>query len=124
MAMAGVLGGPHFFELSSASISADSHMRYLSGLLLGIGILALSIIPHVERHAERMGALTLVVFVGGLSRLWSLIEVGQPNSVMTAARFVELLLTPALCFWVWRVARLSAATGQSRAQPALHPAPR
>ena len=112
--LSGVVEGPHFFQLS-ASVTADSHMRYLSGLLLGIGILALTVIPHVETHAERMAALTLIVFVGGLSCLWSLIEVGQPNGVMSAALFVELLLTPALYFWVRRVARISAAIPQSDA---------
>jgi hypothetical protein len=118
--LAGVITGPAFFQIA-ASVSADSHMRYLSGLLLGIGILALTVIPHVERHTERMGALTLIVFVGGLSRLWALLLVGKPNAVMTAALFVELLLTPALFLWVRRVAKLSAETPQSAAPPDPHP---
>jgi hypothetical protein len=117
--LAGVVDGLKFFQVV-ANASADSHMRYLSGLLLGIGVLAVTIIPHVEKHAERMAILTLIVFIGGLSRLWSLIEVGEPNMTMTAALFVELLLTPSLYLWTRRVARISAETPQSPEQPGLH----
>jgi hypothetical protein len=102
--LAGVRLGPAFFDIT-ASISADSHMRYLSGLLLGIGVLVWAIIPNVERRGHALGALTLIVAIGGLSRLYSLITVGQPNTVMTCALFVELMLTPALYLWQRRVAR-------------------
>lgn len=116
---AGVVEGLKFVQVV-ANASADSHMRYLSGLLLGIGILAVSIIPNVEKHTERMAALTLIVFVGGLSRVWSLVEVGQPNTSMMAAFFVELLLTPSLYLWVRHLARLSAETPQSAAPRGPH----
>jgi hypothetical protein len=110
--VAGVWQGPAFFHLG-AGVTADSHMRYLSGLRLGIGVLVLTVIPRVEHHRERMAALTLIVFIGGLSRLWSLIGVGQPNIEMTCALSVELLLTPVVYFWVRRIARISAASPQS-----------
>jgi hypothetical protein len=99
-------------------------MRYLSGLLLGIGVLVWTIIPKIEKRGEALGALTLIVAVGGLSRLWSLIAVGQPNTVMTCALFVELGLTPALYLWQRRVARgvtRRAATPLSGRQPMLDP---
>jgi hypothetical protein len=120
---AGVFEGPKFLQVV-ANISADSHMRYLSGLLLGIGILAVTIIPNVEKHTERMAALTLIVFVGGLSRVWSLIEVGHPNTSMTAAFFVELVLTPSLYLWARRVARLNAEMPQSAEPQGPHLVPR
>jgi Domain of unknown function (DUF4345) len=105
--LSGVVLGPRFFEVA-ASTSADSHMRYLSGLLLGIGFIVWWVIPRVEKPSEAFATLTAIVFVGGLSRLWSLIHVGQPNGVMSIAVFVELGLTPALYFWHRRVVRLSA----------------
>jgi len=114
--LSGVLNGPSFFDVS-AGVSADSHMRYLSGLLLGIGVQALTIVPHVERHAGRMGALTLIVFVGGISRLYSLAVVGGPDITMTLALFVELLITPALFVWVRRVSRFNLETQRSGAPP-------
>jgi hypothetical protein len=121
--LAGVLQGPKFFQLF-ASVTADSHMRYLSGLLLGIGVLVWTIIPKVEKRGEALGALTLIVAVGGLSRLYSLITVGQPNTVMTCALFVELGVTPALYLWQRRVARCATrqpATPLSPRQPILGP---
>jgi hypothetical protein len=102
--LAGVIQGPAFFHLA-APVSADSHMRYLSGLLLGIGVLVWAIIPNVEKRGEALGALVLIVAIGGLSRLWSLLTVGQPDAVMTCALFIELGLTPALYLWQRRVAR-------------------
>lgn len=101
--LAGVLEGPQFFRLV-ASVPVDSHMRYLSGLLLGIGVIVWILIPHIERRGEAFATITLIVFVGGLSRLWSLVHVGQPNTVMTCALFVELGLTPALYLWQRRLA--------------------
>lgn len=118
--LSGVVDGPKFFAVV-ANATADSHMRYLSGLLLGIGILAVTAIPSVEKHAERMAAITLIVFVGGLSRLWSLVEVGQPNVTMTAALFVELLITPSLYLWTRRLALLNAETPQSAGPRGPHP---
>jgi hypothetical protein len=105
--LAGVWTGPAFYHLS-ASVSADSHMRYLSGLLLGIGFAVWWVIPRVEKSSEVFATVTAIVFVGGLSRLWSLIQAGEPNGVMSSALFVELGLTPALFFWHRRIVRLSA----------------
>ena len=105
--LSGIWKGPEFYDLV-ASVSADSHMRYLSGLLLGIGLVVWWIIPRVEKPSEAFATVTAIVFVGGLSRLWSLIHVGEPNGVMSTAVFVELGLTPALYFWHRRVVRLSA----------------
>jgi hypothetical protein len=115
--LAGIWTGPHFYDLT-ASISADSHMRYLSGLLFGLGIVVWWIIPRVEKPSEAFGTLTAIVFVGGLARLWSLLHVGVPNGVMSSALFVELGLTPVLFFWHRRIARLSAdrVTPQFRAR--------
>jgi hypothetical protein len=102
--LSGIWQGPEFYHVT-VSTSADSHMRYLSGLLFGIGILVWWIIPRVEKPSEAFGALTAIVFVGGLSRLWSRIHVGGADGAMTAALFVELLLTPALYLWHRRIMR-------------------
>jgi hypothetical protein len=122
--LAGVLQGPQFFNLA-APVSVDSHMRYLSGLLLGIGLLVWAIIPKVEKRGDALGALTLIVAVGGLSRLYSLVTVGQPDVVMICALFVELGVTPGLYLWQRHVARgftqPRAAIPLSPRQPTLGP---
>jgi hypothetical protein len=112
--IAGMLVGPRMLgSVVIASGDLDSHFRYLSGLLLGIGIGYASTIPRIETHGRRFRLLTGIVLVGGLSRLLSLAIVGVPSPSIVAALVMELLVTPALAFWQWRVARL--ANGARRA---------
>lgn len=96
----GMLNGPTVWPAD-----ADSHFRYLSGLLLAIGLIFLASVPGIERHGGRVRLLTLLVVLGGLARLLSLLAVGQPSPVMLAALAMELAVTPALAVWQARVAR-------------------
>ena len=88
------------------SITGDSHYRYLSGLLLGIGLVFWSGIPGVERKGGRIGALTLVVVAGGLGRLVGLAMSGVPDLPMLLAFGMELVVTPLVGLWQIRVAKL------------------
>ncbi len=88
------------------SVSTDSHFRYLSGLLLGIGLAFWSTVPAIERRTGRVRILTAIVFVGGLGRLLALATVGVPSAPMLAGLVMELGVTPLLCLWQARVARL------------------
>ncbi|KMO43371.1 membrane protein [Methylobacterium variabile] len=92
------LGGGH------VEVSTDSHFRYLSGLLLGIGLLFWSTIPAIETKASLFRFLTMVVVLGGLSRLLGLWLTGVPSLTMLAALGMELVVTPVLCLWQVRVA--------------------
>jgi hypothetical protein len=96
--------------VGSASIGAgdlDSHFRYLSGLLLAVGIGFVSTIPRIETHGGRFRLLTGIVVVGGIGRLASLLAAGPPSSMMIAALGMELLVTPGLAIWQSRVAHRS-----------------
>jgi hypothetical protein len=86
----------------------DNHFRYLSGLLLGLGLLAWSLIPAIERRTAVFRALTFVVFTGGLGRLYAFYVMGDPGP-MRWALLMELGVTPALCLWQARVASPSPA---------------
>jgi len=104
---AGVTGialGPAMVDAGAVPIGADSHFRYLSGLLLGIGIGFVTTIPRIERRTARVRLLAALVVTGGLGRLWSLIALGAPNKSMLAALVMELGVTPALALWQARVA--------------------
>ena len=92
---------------------ADSHMRYLSGLLLAIGFVYWSCVPAVERRGGVIRLLTALVITGGLARLAGLIFVGDPGS-MRFALIMELIVAPVLCLWQARLARRLDA----RADPA------
>ena len=87
------------------SASLDSHYRYLSGLLLGIGLLFWSAIPRIDQKGELVRALTVAVVIGGIGRALSLYQTGLPSAVMRLALIMELVVTPVLCLWQWRLAR-------------------
>jgi hypothetical protein len=105
--LGGIAAGPQFADQGAgpaATISLDSHFRYLSGLLLAIGFGFASTIPAIETHAARIRLLTFIVFIGGLARLWSLNAAGVPPTPMAFGLAMELIITPILCLWQARVA--------------------
>jgi hypothetical protein len=80
-------------------------MRYLSGLLFGIGIAFLSTIPEIEAQGARFRLLTFIVVTGGFARLIGCILNGLPGPIMVFALFMELVATPILCFWQWKLTK-------------------
>ena len=74
--------------------------RRLYLLILAIGLIFWMMIPTIERRGALVRALTLVVFIGGLGRALSLLEVGEPGSIgMRLALAMELVVTPLICLW-------------------------
>lgn len=96
----GVLGG---FD-SGVSLSSG-HARYLSGLLLGIGLTFWWIIPTIERRGEVVRALAAIVVIGGLARLWLAISQDAWRLANAAPLAMELIVTPLIALWRERVDR-------------------
>ena len=92
----------------AVSISAESHFRFLSGLLLGIGLCFWSTLPAIEAKTNRFRLLTLLIVIGGLGRLVGLGLTGLPSLFMIGGLIMELIVTPVLCLWQTRVANLYA----------------
>lgn len=92
----------------AVSISAESHFRFMSGLLLGIGVCFWSALPGIEAHTGRFRLLTLLIVIGGLGRLVGLGLTGLPSLFMIGGLVVELVVAPVLCLWQTRVANLYA----------------
>jgi hypothetical protein len=107
--LAGGIGGASFpgwlDETSFDGRALDSHVRYLSGLLLGIGVAFLAAVPNIEKHRPRFTLLTLIVAAGGLARLAGVAVSGPPHRGMLFALAMELIVTPLLWAWQRRVAR-------------------
>ncbi len=101
---AGVLLGP---GMTGAvwDAASDSHFRYLSGLLLGIGLAFWSCIPGLPNQTGRFRLLSAIVVLGGLGRLLAVPLHGWPGMPMGAALFLELVVVPLLCRWQTRLAR-------------------
>lgn len=102
----GALSGAGFMGADLAG-DVDGHFRYLSGLLLGIGLGFWSAVPRIERMGGRVRLLTLIVVAGGLARALGLAITGDASGSTVFALAMELLVTPAICLWQARVARLS-----------------
>ncbi len=87
----------------STSLSLDSHVRYLSGLLFGIGAIFWWMIARIEQHRTLVRVLTLMIFSGGLARLFSALFMGAPSLSMQLAIGMEIGVTPLLCLWQGRI---------------------
>lgn len=87
-------------------VDLDSHYRYLSGILLGIGLVFLASIPRIETKETVFRTLGAVIVLGGLARTWSLVEVGVPGPGHQFGLVMELLVVPLIVIWQGRVARL------------------
>jgi hypothetical protein len=106
--LAGVLDGPRMLHGASAGApDLESHFRYLSGLLLGIGIAYMATIRSIERHSSLFLALSGVVIVGGLSRLAFAVGHGGQTLSHQLALVMELVVVPALLLWQRRIAAIA-----------------
>ena len=83
---------------------ADSHARYLSGLLLGVGLTFWWTIPAIERRGAVVRTLAFVVLIGGLARLGGVVQHGATWS-SGLPLVMELGVTPLLALWRERVER-------------------
>lgn len=99
-----ILGGAVTGE-SPVGPSLDSNVRYLSGLLVGIGLAFWEAIPAIEVRTRRIQLLTLIVVLGGIFRLIGIVFVAVPSGAMLFGLVMELGVTPLICLWQARVAR-------------------
>ena len=102
---AGVWEGPAMAGMSSTNTDLNSHFRYLSGLLLGIGFASMFCAAAIERRAPLFRALGLIVVTGGFGRLLGAILDGLPSGAHRFGLVMELVVVPALLFWLTRVER-------------------
>jgi len=100
----GVCLGLAMVEIAASPASADAHFRYLSGLLLGIGLGFLSTVPQIETRSARFRLLAAIVVIGGLGRLLSVALDGAADASTLFALAMELVVTPTLALWQRRVA--------------------
>lgn len=100
----GIWRGTSWLDDTGADL--DSHFRYLSGLLLGIGLAFAMCIPRVETNTVIVRLLTLIVIAGGVGRAIGF-KHAVPSAGMCAALVMELVIAPLLCLWQSRIASRS-----------------
>jgi Domain of unknown function (DUF4345) len=107
---AGVWAGPRMIkQVAAGTPDLDSHFRYLSGLLLGIGLAFATMIPSIERQKRLFTTLGCIVIVGGAGRLLSAFREGFPAGAHCYALAMELIVMPLLILWQRRVADQASA---------------
>ena len=100
---AGALTGAGFLG-EAAGPATGSHLRYLSGLLLGLGLVAAWCAGDLRRRGAVFTALCGLVALGGAARLLGLVLEGVPPWPHVLALGMELGVVPGL--WLWaRAAR-------------------
>src|SRR3954468_21424523 len=67
----GVWQGLAMLGIAEPAAAAESHFRYLSGLLLGIGLCFVAMVPRIEFRCAGFRLLAIVVVIGGSRRLLS-----------------------------------------------------
>ncbi len=98
---AGALTGAGFLG-EPAGPATGSHLRYLSGVLLGLGLVAAWCAADLARRAAVFHALCLVVVLGGVARLGGLVAEGTPPLPHLLALGMELGVVPTLLAWSLR----------------------
>jgi hypothetical protein len=102
----GIVSGPAFTGVAAPwPTDLDSHMRFLSGVFLAIGIAWYSCIPGIEAKTRRFRLLAALTVCGGLARLASAFIAGAPSAGHRFGLVVELLIVPLLVLWQARIAR-------------------
>lgn len=110
--LAGVLTGMEILGHADIDAGTDSQFRFLSGLLLAIGVGFWSCIPRIEFRAGRFRLLTMLIFVGGLARLFAASQAaGTPPLAALGALVMELVVTPLLCLWQASIAERRGGIG-------------
>ena len=102
----GAAGGLHL-----ADAAAASQGRYLSGLLIGVGLCFWGCVPTIERRGAEIRMLALIVVVGGLARLAGVLVTGAAPLSVVLPLVMELGVTPLVALWRERVERRLRAPG-------------
>ena len=104
MASLGLMGSNTFFTVTDplAFNVQDSHVRFVGGVWLGIGLIFLAASVWPKRMSTPVLVGCGLIFIGGWSRLS-----GHDLSLVFGPRLVgslgaELIGVPVLALWVWR----------------------
>jgi hypothetical protein len=93
--------------------ATGSHLRYLSGLLLGMGVCAFWCAGDLRQRGGLFSALCAIFVLGGAARALGVAVEGVPPWPHRLALGMELGVVPAL--WAWHRRRAAGPASQSRA---------
>lgn len=98
-AVTGVLNGAAGLNGGTATTAAlDNQLRYLSAFYMILFFFIWWVIPQVEKQTGIFRLVILALFLGGLARLYSYLNVGPPPPLMIIGMVLELG-SPVLAVW-------------------------
>ena len=104
--LAGIVLGPSFLATDAPwSADLDSHMRFLSGVFLIVGLAYWSCLKDLRATSARFRLLGLATVIGGLARLYSVSQAGWPSAGHQIGLVTELVVVPLLLLWHYRLMR-------------------
>jgi predicted MFS family arabinose efflux permease len=101
--LAGVAWGVQFISPAD-NPAIDGIVRFLSGVLLAVGVQYWISIPHIEKHQVQFSVLTFILVFGALARLTALFFGGVPAMGTVFIAVVALVYVPLLWMWQRRLA--------------------
>lgn len=107
-------GAERFLPPDAVVAELDHQLRYLAGYYGGVALVIWYVIPHIERHGALVTFVAGSVFLGGIARLVSVLDVGAATPVEYALVALELAM-PSLILWQRRLAVTAAATTEGSA---------
>ncbi len=100
-----VLGTGRWMPANMIIPDFDSHYRYIAGYYLSLGFLGLWMIPKIERHTGLFRVICASVFMGGVGRVVSILQVGPPGTMEIFFTIFDLCF-PLLMLWQAKVSLL------------------
>jgi hypothetical protein len=98
------VGTSRWLPANTITPEFDSHYRYIAGYYISLGMLALWMIPKIEKHRSLFRILCASVFIGGIGRVVSILQVGLPNPTVLFFTAFELCF-PLFLFWQAKLPR-------------------
>ncbi|MEM9565785.1 MAG: DUF4345 domain-containing protein [Actinomycetota bacterium] len=84
------IGTERFVGEADVDPALDSTYRYFGGIYLGVALLALWCVARIEQRADALVFVTGSIFLGGVGRLLSIVDVGIPATSTAVILVIEL----------------------------------
>jgi len=91
-------GGAALNGEAAVTPALDNQFRYLSGYYLSLFLAIWYVLSDIDTRGKVLRLLVLAIFIGGLARLYSYVQVGKPPLNAMIGMGLELS-SPILILW-------------------------
>jgi hypothetical protein len=95
---------PLFFEHLPANLLLDSNLRFLNAMSVGVALSFYFLIPVIEKETFTCRILCATIFLAGIGRLISIVDLGIPPIPLLVFLALELTGPILIVFWQNRIA--------------------